>query len=138
MCIILKYTEKLVPLVPGDIVERHLVNGDMILFNRQPSLHKLSMMGHKCHVINNPELLTFRVNVSVTDPYNADFDGDEMNIHIPQTAQTVTEIRLIANAAKRIVSPATSKVSLLMQNRILLWDHTCKHLIQPKSIGKMQ
>lgn len=119
----LKYTEKLVPLVPGDIVERHLVNGDMILFNRQPSLHKLSMMGHKCHVINNPELLTFRVNVSVTDPYNADFDGDEMNIHIPQTAQTVTEIRLIANAAKRIVSPATSSIAINAKQDTLMGSY---------------
>ncbi|XWV25257.1 dna-directed rna polymerase subunit 1 [Tupanvirus deep ocean] len=108
----LKYVEKPVPIKPGDIVERHLVNGDMVLFNRQPSLHKLSMMGHICHVINNPALLTFRVNVSVTDPYNADFDGDEMNIHVPQTIQTVTELRLIANAAKRFVSPATSKVAI--------------------------
>ena len=74
----LKYTEKTVPLKFGDIVERHLIDGDIVLFNRQPSLHKLSMMGHKCHIINNPHLLTFRVNVNVTDPYNADFDGDEM------------------------------------------------------------
>lgn len=72
----LKYTEKTIPLKLGDIVERHLVNGDIVLFNRQPSLHKMSMMGHECHIINNPALLTFRVNVSVTDPYNADFDGD--------------------------------------------------------------
>lgn len=69
----LKYVEKPVPLKPGDIVERHLINGDMVLFNRQPSLHKLSMMGHECHIINDPKLLTFRVNVSVTDPYNADW-----------------------------------------------------------------
>jgi DNA-directed RNA polymerase II subunit RPB1 len=69
----LKHAVKPVPLKPGDIVERHLINGDIVLFNRQPSLHKLSMMGHKCHVINDPSLLTFRVNVSVTDPYNADW-----------------------------------------------------------------
>jgi DNA-directed RNA polymerase II subunit RPB1 len=69
----LKYVKKPVNLKLGDIVERHLVTGDIILFNRQPSLHKLSMMGHKIHVIENPALLTFRVNVSVTDPYNADW-----------------------------------------------------------------
>lgn len=69
----LKYVDKPVPLKPGDIVERHLINGDIVLFNRQPSLHKLSMMGHRCHIIDNPALLTFRVNVSVTDPYNADW-----------------------------------------------------------------
>ena len=69
----LKYTEKTVPLKLGDIVERHLVNGDIVLFNRQPSLHKLSMMGHICHIINNKSLYTFRVNVNVTEPYNADW-----------------------------------------------------------------
>lgn len=62
-----------------DIVARHLVDNDIVLFNRQPSLHKLSMMAHKVHVIEDPSLLTFRVNVSVTDPYNADFDGDYNN-----------------------------------------------------------
>lgn len=126
----LKYVEKPVPLKPGDIVERHLINGDMVLFNRQPSLHKLSMMGHKCHIINNPALLTFRVNVSVTDPYNADFDGDEMNIHVPQSIQTVTELRLITNAAKRFVSPATSKIAInakqdtLMGSYVQTYDDT--------------
>jgi DNA-directed RNA polymerase II subunit RPB1 len=69
--------DKPIPLKAGDIVERHLVNGDIVMFNRQPSLHKLSMMGHTAHILpNDPSLLTFRVNVSVTDPYNADFDGD--------------------------------------------------------------
>lgn len=73
----LKYIEKPPVLKPGDIVERHLINGDIVLFNRQPSLHKLSMMGHRISVINDPTLLTARVNVSVTEPYNADFDGDK-------------------------------------------------------------
>lgn len=72
----LKYMEKHdrpIILKPGDIVERQLVNGDIVIFNRQPSLHKLSMMGHICHIINDKNLLTFRVNVSVTEPYNADW-----------------------------------------------------------------
>ena len=119
----LKYVEKPVSLSPRDIVERHLINGDMVLFNRQPSLHKLSMMGHKCHIINDPKLLTFRVNVNVTDPYNADFDGDEMNIHIPQSIQTVTELRLIANASKRFVSPATSKIAINAKQDTLMGSY---------------
>lgn len=69
----LKYVEKPPNLNFGDIVERHLQNGDIVLFNRQPSLHKMSMMGHGIHIIPNPELRTFRVNVSVTEPYNADW-----------------------------------------------------------------
>lgn len=69
----LKYVEKPPHLKPGDIVERQLVDGDMVLFNRQPSLHKLSMMGHEAQILNLPNLLTFRMNVNVTEPYNADW-----------------------------------------------------------------
>jgi DNA-directed RNA polymerase II subunit RPB1 len=69
----LKYREKPIELKIGDVVDRHLVNGDIVLFNRQPSLHKMSMMGHKVHVLGHEQnILTFRVNVSVTEPYNAD------------------------------------------------------------------
>lgn len=116
----LKYVEKPITIKPGDIVERQLVTGDIVLFNRQPSLHKLSMMGHVVHVIPDPNLLTFRVNVSVTDPYNADFDGDEMNVHCPQSIQTVTEIRLIANAKERFVSPATSGIVISVKQDTLM------------------
>ena len=56
----------------GDIVERHLNDGDKVINNRQPSLHKMSMMGHKVRVMPNS---TFRMNLAVTTPYNADFDG---------------------------------------------------------------
>lgn len=59
----------------GDIVERHLVNGDIVLLNRQPTLHKQSMMGHYAVIVPNEMLSSFRVNVGVTEPYNADFDG---------------------------------------------------------------
>jgi DNA-directed RNA polymerase II subunit RPB1 len=57
---------------PGDIVERHLINGDFVLFNRQPSLHKMSMMGHRVHVIRDPSISTFRLNVNNTKTYGAD------------------------------------------------------------------
>ena len=66
----------------GDIVERHIQDGDYMLFNRQPSLHKMSIMGHRVKVL---DFSTFRLNLTCTSPYNADFDGDEMNMHIPQT-----------------------------------------------------
>lgn len=64
----------------GYIVERHLRDDDYVLFNRQPSLHKMSIMGHRVKVL---PFQTFRLNLSVTSPYNADFDGDEMNMHVP-------------------------------------------------------
>ena len=68
----LRYREGGVDLRYGDIVERHIVNGDMVLLNRQPTLHKLSMMGHKIKVVDNDSLSTFRLNVAATTPYNAD------------------------------------------------------------------
>lgn len=111
------------PLKIGDIVERHLVNGDIVLFNRQPSLHKLSMMGHIIHVLDDINFRTFRVNESVTDPYNADFDGDEMNIHVPQSIQTVSELRLITNVSKRFVSPATSKIAINVKQDTLMGSY---------------
>ena len=64
----------------GDIVERHLENGDAVLFNRQPSLHRVSIMAHRARIMPNK---TLRFNECVCTPYNADFDGDEMNIHVP-------------------------------------------------------
>ena len=63
------------------IVERHINDGDIVLFNRQHSLHKMSIMGHRVRVL---DYSTFRLNLSCTTPYNADFDCDEMNIHVPQ------------------------------------------------------
>jgi DNA-directed RNA polymerase II subunit RPB1 len=64
----------------GYVVERQLRDGDWVIFNRQPSLHKMSLMGHRVKVL---PFNTFRLNLSVTSPYNADFDGDEMNMHVP-------------------------------------------------------
>ncbi len=83
-------------------VERHIVDGDYIIFNRQPSLHKESMMGHRVRVM---PYSTFRLNLSVTSPYNADFDGDEMNLHVPQSEETRAEINQLCMVPLNIVSP---------------------------------
>lgn len=108
MPIYLGFRKEQVRLRYGDRVERHLVDGDYVLLNRQPTLHKLSMMGHSIKVLLDDSLRTFRLNVSVTTPYNADFDGDEMNIHVPQSLQTQIELEEIANVKRHIISPATS------------------------------
>jgi DNA-directed RNA polymerase II subunit RPB1 len=71
----LRFRKEKIELRYGDIVERHMKNGDIVLLNRQPTLHKQSMMGHRCRIINNPNYCTFRLNPNVTTPYNADFDG---------------------------------------------------------------
>jgi DNA-directed RNA polymerase II subunit RPB1 len=90
----------------GWIVERHLRTGDFVLFNRQPSLHKMSMMCHRVRVMNYS---TFRLNLSVTSPYNADFDGDEMNLHVPQSEETRAELSQIAWVPRQIISPQANK-----------------------------
>lgn len=72
----------------GDIVERHLQDNDILLFNRQPSLHRMSVMAHKAKIHKHK---TFRFNECDCTPYNADFDGDEMNIHLPQTFEARAE-----------------------------------------------
>ena len=90
----------------GDVINRHLDDGDIILFNRQPTLHRMSMMGHRVKVL---PYNTFRLNVSVTAPYNADFDGDEMNAHIPQSYEASTELSEIAAVPHQIVTPRHAK-----------------------------
>ncbi|KAI9293461.1 beta and beta-prime subunits of DNA dependent RNA-polymerase [Neoconidiobolus thromboides FSU 785] len=95
-----------VSLQIGYVVERHINDGDVVIFNRQPSLHKMSMMGHRIKVL---PFSTFRLNLSVTSPYNADFDGDEMNMHVPQSEESRAEILELCMVPKQIVSPQANK-----------------------------
>lgn len=88
----------------GWVVERQLRDGDWVLFNRQPSLHRMSMMAHRVRVIPRPNK-TFRLNPAVCPPYNADFDGDEMNLHVPQTEEARAELRLLMAVQEHILSP---------------------------------
>ncbi|KAI0084185.1 beta and beta-prime subunits of DNA dependent RNA-polymerase [Irpex rosettiformis] len=86
----------------GDTVERHIIDGDIVLFNRQPSLHKLSIM---CHRVKVRPWRSFRLNECVCGPYNADFDGDEMNLHVPQTEEARTEALELMNVKHNLVTP---------------------------------
>ena len=86
----------------GFIVERHLRNGDVAIFNRQPSLHRMSIMTHYVQVLPHK---TFRLHLCVCPPYNADFDGDEMNLHVPQSEEAQTEARLLMQVQDQILSP---------------------------------
>ena len=90
----------------GDIVHRHMMDGDAVLFNRQPSLHRMSMMCHIVRVMKVGD--TFRMNVGDTKPYNADFDGDEMNMHMPQNVLAETELRELAAIPYQAISPASN------------------------------
>ncbi|MBS3054077.1 MAG: DNA-directed RNA polymerase subunit A' [Candidatus Aenigmarchaeota archaeon] len=93
-------------IVPGYIVERHLDNGDIVIVNRQPSLHRMSMMAHKARIM---PYRTIRLSLAVTIPYNADFDGDEMNIHVPQTEEARTEAEMLMAVENHIRSPRYGK-----------------------------
>jgi DNA-directed RNA polymerase subunit A' len=86
----------------GFVVERHLKNGDIAIFNRQPSLHRMSIMAHYVRVL---PYKTFRLHLCVCPPYNADFDGDEMNLHIPQSEEARTEALLLMQVQDQILSP---------------------------------
>lgn len=101
----------------GFKVERHLADGDYVVFNRQPSLHKMSIMGHRVKIM---PYSTFRLNLSVTTPYNADFDGDEMNMHVPQSFETRAEVLELMMVPKCIVSPQSNRpVMGIVQDTLL-------------------
>ena len=89
-------------LEPGMTIERQLMDGDIVLFNRQPSLHRMSMMAHKVRVV---PYKTFRFNLSVCPPYNADFDGDEMNLHVLQGEEARAEAEILLKVQEHILSP---------------------------------
>jgi len=89
-------------LEPGWMVDRQLRNNDIVLFNRQPSLHRMSIMAHRIVIMDGK---TFRLNPAVCPPYNADFDGDEMNLHVPQTEEARAEAYILASVQENILSP---------------------------------
>nr|CAN74683.1 hypothetical protein VITISV_011311 [Vitis vinifera] len=98
-------------------VRPRMNDGDYVLFNRQPSLHKMSFMGHR---INIMPYSTFRLNLSVASPYNADFDGDEMNMHVPQSFETRAEVLELMMVPKCIVSPQSNRpVMGIVQDTLL-------------------
>ena len=94
-------------LKPGDIVERHVRDGDIVLFNRQPSLHKMSIMAHRAKVM---PWRTLRFNECVCAPYNADFDGDEMNIHLPQTEEARAEAISLMGVTQNLCTPKNGEI----------------------------
>ena len=102
----------------GDIVHRHMMNGDAVLFNRQPTLHRMSMMCHIAVIMFRGD--SFRMNVACTKPYNADFDGDEMNLHMPQDEESEIELRHLAAVPYQMVSPANnSSIIGIFQDSLL-------------------
>ncbi len=111
----------------GWVLERQLKDGDPVIFNRQPSLHRISMMCHKVKVLPGK---TFRLHVAVCPPYNADFDGDEMNLHVPQAFEAMAEAEELMLVSKQIISPRHGK-AIIQPNE----DHlTGAYLLTRKSV----
>ena len=114
----LKFSNKFsFTLEAGWVVERKLIDGDIVIFNRQPTLHLGSLMAHYVKVMPGR---TFRMNLCVTAPYNADFDGDEMNIHVPQTLIAQSEARHIMGVKHNIISAqSNSPVMGIVQDTMI-------------------
>jgi DNA-directed RNA polymerase III subunit RPC1 len=93
----------------GDTVERHLNDGDVVLFNRQPSLHRLSIMALRAVV---KPWRTLRFNECVCNPFNADFDGDEMNLHLPQTQEARAEALQLMGTLANLRTPKNGSVMI--------------------------
>ena len=101
-----KVTEELKEELVNEIkqgykIERHLRDGDIVLFNRHPTLHKQGLMAHYVKVL---PYRTFRLHPAAAFPYNADFDGDEMNIHSPQNEEALAEAKVLLNINNNIIS----------------------------------
>ncbi|KAJ5091454.1 hypothetical protein NUU61_006324 [Penicillium alfredii] len=107
-------------------VYRHLTTGDYVLMNRQPTLHKPSIMGHKARVLPNER--TIRMHYANCNTYNADFDGDEMNMHFPQNELAQAEARMLADADHQyLVATSGKPLRGLIQDHISMgtW-FTCR------------
>ena len=127
----LELNNKEIDIQPGDVIERHLINGDPVLFNRQPSLHKMSAMCHRAMIINDKRINTFRVNPCVCKCYNADFDGDEMTIYVPQSLVSCIELQIIGDVRKQIISPRYSEpIIQFIQDSVIGTYILTKHAIK--------
>jgi len=87
----------------GKFVHRHLVTGDAMLLNRQPTLHKPSIMSHRARVLKSEKVM--RLHYAICKSYNADFDGDEMNAHFPQNEVARSEAYNVVNVCKQFLVP---------------------------------
>jgi len=88
-------------IIPWYRVERHLRDGDVVLINRHPTLHKQGLMAHYVKVLDGR---TFRLHPAAAAPYNADYDGDEVNLHSPQNEEAITEAKILLDINKNIIS----------------------------------
>lgn len=86
----------------GDIVHRHIMDNDEVIFNRQPSLSRGSLMSSR--VVRKPYGKTIRIPLAITNSLNADFDGDELNIHFPTNLEAKTELKYLLNVKNNLIT----------------------------------
>jgi DNA-directed RNA polymerase beta' subunit len=101
----------------GWVVNRQLQDGDYVLLNRQPTLHKASMMAMRIKI---SDVKTLQMNLAITKPFNADFDGDEMNIHVPQSLEAQVELKYLSFSHWNLISPQHSKPNMAIVQDSLL------------------
>ncbi|CAK9439903.1 uncharacterized protein LODBEIA_P40030 [Lodderomyces beijingensis] len=111
-------------LQPGDVVERHIEDGDIVLFNRQPSLHRLSILSHYAKI---RPWRTFRLNECVCTPYNADFDGDEMNLHVPQTEEARAEAINLMGVKNNLLTPKSGEPIIAATQDFITGSYLISH-----------
>lgn len=111
-------------LAYGDVVERHLEDGDVVLFNRQPSLHRLSILSHYAKI---RPWRTFRLNECVCTPYNADFDGDEMNLHVPQTEEGRAEAINLMGVKHNLLTPKSGEPIIAATQDFITGSYLISH-----------
>lgn len=116
-------SKRIYPLKIGDTIERYITDGDIVLLNRQPTLHKGSM---QAKVIRVRPGRTIRMNLACTKPFNADFDGDEMHIHVPQSLEAQTELRELSASKHHLLSSQSGKPNMAIVQDCLLgaWKMT--------------
>jgi DNA-directed RNA polymerase III subunit RPC1 len=117
----------------GDIVHRHLVNKDVVLFNRQPSLHKQSIMAFKAVVRDSPDK-TLKFNECVCSPFNADFDGDEMNLHLLQNYLAKGEALGLMDSSRNLLTSKNGEATITLIQDFLtsLYVLTGKDFLMPR------
>ena len=123
-------SKKKFELQEGDVVERHLQDDDLVLLNRQPTLHKGSMMTHRVRVL---PCKSFRFNLAATKSFNADYDGDEMNIHAPQSYESKAELQELCSTSQNIISLQSSKPNILIVQDSLL----ASYLMTNPNVGRL-
>ncbi|CAF3867330.1 unnamed protein product [Rotaria sordida] len=119
-------------LQSGYIVERFMMDNDLVVLNHQPTLHKMSMMAHRVKIL---PWSTFRLNLSLTTPYNASFDGDEMNLHLPQSIEAKAELSELMMTSRLIITPKSHRpvMSIVQDTLTAVWKMTKRDVFIEKS-----